>query len=51
MFDSINANVAIYVGKHLGSNQFEEAQVNAKQLQGFNMIVAFVLASLLFILT
>ncbi len=51
MFDSINANVAIYVGKHLGSNNFDEAQLNAKQLQGFNMIVAFVLASLLFILT
>ncbi len=51
MFDSINANVAIYVGKHLGSNRFEEAQLNAKQLQGFNMIVAFVLSALLFILT
>ncbi len=51
MFDSINANVAIYVGKHLGSNNFDEAQLNAKQLQGFNMIVAFVLSSLLFILT
>ncbi len=51
MFDSINANVAIYVGKHLGSNNFDEAQLNAKQLQGFNIIVALVLSALLFILT
>ncbi len=51
MFDSINANVAIYVGKHLGSNKFDEAQLNAKQLQGFNLILSFVLAGLLFIIT
>lgn len=50
-FESINANIAIYVGKELGANRFNIAVENAKQLQGFHTVLAIVLALLLFSLS
>lgn len=50
-FESINANIAIYVGKELGANRFNNAIQNAKQLQGFHTLLAIVLGILLFFLS
>ncbi|MDE6289416.1 MAG: hypothetical protein K2L64_01465, partial [Ureaplasma sp.] len=46
--EAANTNVAIYVGKELGINNFEEAKKNAKQLQGFHLIVSTTMGLLLF---
>ena len=46
--EAANTNVAIYVGKELGMNNFEEAKKNAKQLQGFHLIVSTTMGLLLF---
>lgn len=46
--EAANTNVSIYVGKELGLNNFEEAQKNAKQLQGFHLIVSSIMGLLLF---
>ncbi len=50
-FESVNANVAIFVGRQLGDNNFEKAKENAKQLQGFHLTFAFVMGALLFSLS
>ncbi len=50
-FESIGSNVAIYVGKELGHNNFNEAVSNAKQLQGFHTILAAFMGMLLFFLS
>ena len=50
-FESINANVAIFVGRELGNNNYEKAKQNAKELQGFHLTFALVLGSLLFSLS
>ncbi len=42
-FESMSATVAVYVGKELGKNNIEQAKVNAKQLQGFHIVVGFVI--------
>ena len=47
-FESISSNVAIYVGKELGNNNFDEARKNARQLQGFHLIVALIMGLLFF---
>lgn len=48
-FDSVNANVSIYVGKELGANNFDTAKLHAKQLLGFHLVVAVIISLLLFI--
>lgn len=50
-FESVNANVAIYVGKELGADRFHNARINAKQLQGFHTLLALIMALLLFALS
>ncbi len=50
-FESIGSNVAIYVGKELGHNNFSAAKTNAKQLQGFHTTLATVMGLLLFALS
>ncbi len=50
-FESIGSNVAIYVGKELGNNNFNQAVSNAKQLQGFHTTLAAFMGLLLFLLS
>lgn len=50
-FESINANVAIFVGRELGNSNFERAKINAKQLQGFHLTLACILGLMLFLLS
>ena len=50
-FESINANIAIFVGKELGHNNITQAKANAKELQGFHLITAMIMATLLFSLS
>ena len=49
--ESVNANVNIYVGRELGNNNFDESIKNAKQLQGFHLIIATIMGLLLFALS
>lgn len=48
-FESLNANIAIYVGRELGKNNIQQAKINAKELQGFHAIVAITLGITLFL--
>lgn len=50
-FESINANIAIFVGRELGDNNIEKAKINAKELQGFHLTVAIFMGLILFILS
>ena len=50
-FESLNANVAIFVGKELGNNNIKQAKINAKELQGFHLCIAFLMGTLLFSLS
>lgn len=50
-FESINANVAIFVGRELGDKNYLEAKKNAKQLQGFHFCVSLIMSSLLLIMS
>lgn len=50
-FESINANIAIFVGKELGNNNIKQAKINAKELQGFHFIVALIMGLMLFSLS
>ena len=50
-FESINANVTIFVGRELGENNYLEAKKNAKELQGFHMCVSIIMALLLVIVS
>lgn len=50
-FESINANIAIYVGRELGHDNFEVAKNNANELQGFHVTIASIMAIALFIVT
>lgn len=50
-FESINANIAIFVGRELGQNNIKQAKINAKELQGYQLVVAFIMASALFSLS
>lgn len=47
-FESLNANIAIYVGRELGKNNIQQAKSNAKELQGFHAVVALSLGIILF---
>lgn len=49
--ESVNANVSIYVGRELGKNNFEQAQINANELQGFHFLVAMFMGLCLFALS
>ncbi len=50
-FESMEANVAVHVGKHLGQNEIEYAKQNANELQGFNLTMGLVLSLILFAIT
>lgn len=50
-FESINANVAIFVGRELGYKNYLEAKKNAKQLQGFHFCISLIMSSLLLIMS
>ncbi len=50
-FDSINSNVAIFVGKELGNNNIKIAKNNAKELLGFQFILAIVMGLIMFALS
>ena len=50
-FESINANVAIFVGKELGNNNIAQAQANARELQGFHLLTALIMGTSLFALS
>lgn len=50
-FESINANVAIFVGRELGEKNYLKAKENAKELQGFHLCVAFIMSSLLLMIS
>lgn len=43
-FESMSATIAVYVGTKLGINDIERAKINAKQLQGFHLIMGIVIA-------
>lgn len=45
-FESLSATVAVYVGKELGDNKIEEAKINAKQLQGYHLVLGLIIGSL-----
>ena len=49
--ESINANVAIFVGWELGNNNVKQAKINAKELQGFQFCLALILGIILFSLS
>ncbi len=38
-FEALSATVAVYVGEELGNNNIEQAKKNAKQLQGFHLVI------------
>lgn len=42
-FESLSATVAVYVGKELGQNNIDKAKANAKQLQGFHLVIGFII--------
>ena len=46
-FESINANVTIFVGRELGDNNYLQAKKNAKELQGFHFCVSLIMSLLL----
>lgn len=50
-FESINANVAIFVGRELGNNNLEKAKSNAKELQGFHVTIAIIMGLIIFCLS
>lgn len=45
-FESLSATVAVYVGRELGKNNISEAKKNAKELQGFHLILAITICLL-----
>lgn len=45
-FESLNATVAVYVGRELGNNNIEQAKQNAKELQGFHLIVGLIIGTI-----
>ncbi len=47
--ESVNANINIYVGRKLGKSDFEIAKKNAKELQGFHLILATIMGLSLFL--
>lgn len=50
-FESINANFAVYVGKELGHDNFDQAKTNANELQGFHLLLALSFSIILFALS
>lgn len=50
-FDSINSNVAIFVGKELGINNIKNAKNNANELLGFHTILAICMGLIMFSLS
>lgn len=50
-FESINANVAIFVGRELGEKNYLRAKENARELQGFHLCIAFIMSFLLLIIS
>lgn len=50
-FDSINSNVAIFVGKELGQNNIQNAKNNAKELLGFHTLLAICMGLIMFSLS
>lgn len=50
-FESMNANISIYVGRELGNNNYIQAKTNAKQIQGFNLVFATIMGITLFSLS
>ncbi len=49
--ESINANIAVFVGRELGNNHFEQAKKNAEELLGFHVTIAAIMGLLLFCVT
>ena len=50
-FDSINSNVAVFVGKELGQNNIQNAKNNSKELLGFHTLLAICMGIILFSLS
>lgn len=50
-FDSVNSNVAIYVGKELGADNIKTAKKQAHELLGFHLVVSIIVSLMLFALS
>lgn len=50
-FDSINSNVAIFVGKELGQRNISTAKIQAKELLGFHTLLAICMGIIMFSLS
>ncbi len=48
-FESVGANTTIFVGRELGHGNLEQAKINAKELQGFHLIMALIMGSCLLV--
>ncbi len=42
-FESMSATVAVYIGNQLGSNNIDQAKTNAKQLQGYHLVIGTII--------
>ncbi len=50
-FESMNANITIFVSRELGHNNIGKAKANAKKLQGFHLTFAVVMGIIFFALS
>ncbi len=50
-FESINANIAVFVGRELGHDNFDQAKKNAEELLGFHATIAAIMGLMLFAIT